>query len=99
MLIKINAKSLYFPICRPCGNAFVGTRIFRIKQSIFIYNKKPFLCDYIYKYLSVNSRLITFINPYISVIAILFCFSPLLLLWIKKLNKEKAYTLIAIYWL
>ena len=47
----------------------------------------------------MNSRLITFLNPYIAAIAILLSFSPLLLLWIKKLNKEKAYTLIAIYWL
>jgi len=47
----------------------------------------------------VNSRLITLLNPYIAAIAILFSFSPLLLILIKKLSKEKAYTLIAIYWL
>ena len=47
----------------------------------------------------MNSRLITLLNPYVAAIAILFSFSPLLLLWIKKLSKEKAYTLIAIYWL
>jgi len=47
----------------------------------------------------VNSRLITLLNPYIAAIAILFSFSPWLLILNKKLSKEKAYTLIAIYWL
>ena len=47
----------------------------------------------------MNSRLINLLNPYIAAIAILFSFSPLLLILIKKLSKEKAYTLIALYWL
>lgn len=47
----------------------------------------------------MNSRLVTLLNPYISVIAIALCFFPVLLFWRKKLNTEKAYLFIAIYWL
>jgi len=35
----------------------------------------------------------------ISNLAILLCFVPFLLIWIKKLKEEKAYLFIAIYWL
>jgi len=90
---------MYFPTTLLCETALGWLRIFRIKQGVFIYNKKGFLFAYIDKYLSVNNQLITLLNPYIAVIAILFSFSPLVLLWIKKLSREKAYTLIAIYWL
>jgi hypothetical protein len=37
--------------------------------------------------------------PYISNIAIAFCFVPLLLLLWKKISREKAYLFVAIYWL
>ena len=47
----------------------------------------------------MNARFITLLNPYISVIAIVLCFLPFLLLWWKKLNSKKAYLFIAIYWL
>jgi len=47
----------------------------------------------------VNARFITLLNPYISVIAVVLCFLPFLLLWWKKLNHRKAYLFIAIYWL
>jgi len=70
----------------------------RTKQSSFTYNKKPFFFAYISKYLSVKTVL-QVVNPFISVIAIVFCFAPFLLLWLKKLNQEKAYLFIAIYWL
>ena len=37
--------------------------------------------------------------PYISNLAIAFCFVPLLLLIWKKISREKAYLFVAIYWL
>ena len=42
--------------------------------------------------------LYTMLNPYISVIAIVLCFIPLVLLWWKKLNRERVYILVGIYW-
>ena len=70
-----------------------------IKPSSFTNNKRPSLFAIIYKYLSVNSRLVTLLNPYISIIAIGLCFFPILLSWWKKLNEEKAFFFVAIYWL
>lgn len=37
--------------------------------------------------------------PYISNLAIAFCFVPILLLFWKKIGREKAYLFVAIYWL
>lgn len=47
----------------------------------------------------MNARFITLLNPYISVIAIVFCFLPFLLLWWKRLDYKKTYIFIGIYWL
>jgi hypothetical protein len=47
----------------------------------------------------VKPGLTTILYTIISNLAIILCFVPFLLLWIKKLKYEKAYFLIAIYWL
>jgi hypothetical protein len=41
----------------------------------------------------------SFLNHYVSHIAIILCFLPFVLVFWKKINREKAYLLIGIYWL
>jgi len=40
----------------------------------------------------------TMLNPYISFVAIILCFIPFALLFWKRLNKEKVFLLICVYW-
>jgi hypothetical protein len=39
------------------------------------------------------------LNPFMSNIAIILCFIPIILLWWKKLTREKAFLFACIYWL
>jgi len=70
----------------------------RIKQSIFTNNKSSPFFAIIGKYLSVKT-VFSLLNPPLSVITVLMCFVPLILLWWKKLGQVKAYLFIVIYWL
>lgn len=60
---------------------------------------KPLFSSLIYKYLSVNARFISLLNPFVSVIAIICCFLPFLLMLWRKLNYKTTYLLVCIYWL
>jgi hypothetical protein len=53
----------------------------------------------VYKLLSVKPGLTTILYSIISNLAIILCFVPFILLWVKKLSVKKAYLFIAIYWL
>ena len=71
----------------------------RTKPSSFTYTKSTLLCAFIYKYLSVKHGFYSYLNHYVSHIAIILCFLPFLLVFWKKMSREKAYLLIGIYWL
>jgi hypothetical protein len=53
----------------------------------------------VYKLFFVKPGLTTVLYSIISNLAIILCFVPFILLWVKKLNAQKAYLFIAIYWL
>src|ERR1700676_316390 len=51
------------------------------------------------KPLSVKPGFYSILNPFMSNIAVILCFIPIILLLWKKLTREKAYLLVCLYWL
>lgn len=74
------------------------SRISGIKLSSFTNNNKALSFAYIWKHLSVKT-LQQSLYPYISNLAIALCFLPFILLWWRKISKEKSFLFVGIYWL
>jgi hypothetical protein len=70
-----------------------------IKQRNNTHNKKAAFFALVYKYLAVKTGFASIFYLIISNLAIFLCFVPIVLIWVKKLNDQKAYLFIAIYWL
>jgi hypothetical protein len=71
------------------------------KPSSFTDNiRQPYVVlFYTFKPLFVKPGFFPLLNSIVSNIAILFCFAPFLLLFLKKLQNKRVYALVGIYWL